>query len=116
MGDAEKMEGGQGGGKRGRRLVNERGQWDGGDALGEKGKGGAWGLLEVVWPKPGGYLSLPCDGDRGGNVCARGIGERMLADEAWCWVGRFTDIGVGPLDASPCVRDQEIYQLPWHPC
>lgn len=28
------------------RLINKRGQWD-------VGAGGAWGVLEVVWPKPG---------------------------------------------------------------
>ena len=33
-------------GKGEKRLINERGQWDAG------GEGG-WGVLEVVWPKPG---------------------------------------------------------------
>lgn len=32
-------------GEGGRRLVNEKGQWDVEDE--------AWGLLGVVWPKPG---------------------------------------------------------------
>jgi hypothetical protein len=30
---------------RGKRLLNKRGQWEVDD--------GAWGVLEVVWPKPG---------------------------------------------------------------
>jgi hypothetical protein len=38
---------GAGGGKygEGKRLVNEKGQWEVGDD--------AWGLLGLVWPKPG---------------------------------------------------------------
>lgn len=32
------------------RLLNERGQWEVGD--------GAWGLLDVVWPKPGTFFFL----------------------------------------------------------
>lgn len=33
--------------KGGKRLLNERGQWE--------VEEGAWGLLEIVWPKPGGW-------------------------------------------------------------
>jgi len=44
-------------GSTGGRLVNRKGQWDAGDGLrdGGPGAGGgaAWGLLELVWPKPG---------------------------------------------------------------
>jgi NADH dehydrogenase [ubiquinone] 1 alpha subcomplex assembly factor 3 len=35
----------KGKGKEGKRLLNERGQWEVDDS--------AWGLLELVWPKPG---------------------------------------------------------------
>ena len=36
---------GKGEGKEGKRLLNRRGQWEVDDS--------AWGLLELVWPKPG---------------------------------------------------------------
>jgi NADH dehydrogenase [ubiquinone] 1 alpha subcomplex assembly factor 3 len=36
-----------------KRLLNEKGQWEIDD--------GAWGVLEVVWPKPGMFRSVYCD-------------------------------------------------------
>jgi NADH dehydrogenase [ubiquinone] 1 alpha subcomplex assembly factor 3 len=42
------------GNRGGRRLVNERGQWDVEDE--------AWGLLGLVWPKPGRSSSGPGEG------------------------------------------------------
>jgi NADH dehydrogenase [ubiquinone] 1 alpha subcomplex assembly factor 3 len=35
---------------KGMRLLNAKGQWE--------VEGGAWGLLEVVWPKPGWWFSI----------------------------------------------------------
>lgn len=34
-------------GKTMREMLNDRGQWD------VTGAGGAWGIFELVWPKPG---------------------------------------------------------------
>lgn len=42
--------GGEGDGRKRGGMVNKRGQWDVGDR--------AWGILEVVWPKPGIYHLL----------------------------------------------------------
>ena len=43
--EMNRTEHGKVGNGKGKRLVNEKGQWDVGDE--------AWGVLELVWPKPG---------------------------------------------------------------
>ena len=64
------------------RLLNRRGQWDTGEGEGGTGdSGGAWGLLEVVWPKPGEWRW------KGNREVFDGIAELMCVQNfsSWAW-------------------------------